>query len=77
MSFKNQPPRCAPTDLDIPVASAVYEEDYGTTTSTLVSNTRVPNGPNGRSSNCDKLIVAGKIAGIFLILFLLVLIIYM
>jgi len=74
MSFI-QPPRYAPTDLDIPVASAVYEEDYGTT-SNFVSNARVPNDPNGRSTHCDKLIDAGRVAGIFLIVFLLVLIIY-
>lgn len=73
MSY-NQLPRYAPTDLDIPIATAVYEEDYGTTSN--FSNARVPIDPNGLSSHCDKLIEVGRVAGISLILFLLFLIIY-
>ena len=68
MSYK-QPPRYTPTDLAIPVAAVVYEEDYGTT-SNSVPNARVPNDPNGQSSTCDKL----GVAAIILILFLLILI---
>ena len=68
MSYK-QPPRYTPTDLAIPVAGAVYEEDNGTT-SYSVPNTRFPNDPNGQSSTCDKL----SVAAIILILILLILI---
>jgi len=70
----NQPPY-APMD-DIPVATAVYEEDHETSsTSNSVSNARVPpNGTNGRPSTCrNNLIgavaITGGVAGLIFILY--------
>jgi len=73
MSY-NQPPY-APMYLgDIPVATAVYEEQDNGTTSNSVSNARVPHDTNGRPSTCrDKLIgavaITGGVAGLIFILY--------